>query len=260
MPGAAQASVDNPEEAYRYATHIAKRIYDNHNTQRLTRIASKKVLSDLHKGYLDSIRPVTGRGYDTELLPEKMGEIFPLDQGSPFDGGPNCMPINRTAAVEWHQLQSVLEERSIRTAAPNNNVTNNVTNHVTNNNTKGKQNAPRQLFTRLEQKLYNLILSVNIPYAFYAQYQAGPSQQYQLDGAFPALKLGVEADSTTFHDSPDKIARDRRRDMELASQGWTVLRFKENELNESGQDVVNVIFSTIRALTGGSGGADKTVI
>ena len=79
-------------------------------------------------------------------------------------------------------------------------------------------------------ELYNTINLANIPYPFYAQYQAGPSLQYQLDAAFPGLKLGIEADSKTFHSSPVKIQQDKQRDINLATQGWTILRFTEEEI------------------------------
>jgi very-short-patch-repair endonuclease len=106
------------------------------------------------------------------------------------------------------------------------------------------------MFSNLEQTLYRLILSTNVPFPFYAQFQAGSGLEYQLDGAFPSLKLGVEADSKTYHSAPDKVASDRQRDMSLASQGWTVLRFTEEELTQRPQDVIQVIITVIRKITG----------
>ena len=107
---------------------------------------------------------------------------------------------------------------------------------------------PIQLFTSWEQKLYNLLLGQNIPLAIYAQYQAGPNQKYQLDAAMPEIKLGVEADSKKFHANPEDIERDRRRDMELATQGWTILRFTEEEIEHKGHECVNVVFDAIKKL------------
>jgi very-short-patch-repair endonuclease len=81
--------------------------------------------------------------------------------------------------------------------------------------------------------------------------------QYQLDGAFPTIKIAVEADSKTFHSSPEKIVSDKQRDMALAAQGWTVLRFTEEEIQEQPQDVINVLTTVInRKSSGNSSGAN----
>ena len=108
-------------------------------------------------------------------------------------------------------------------------------------------------FTTLEQKLYRILLQAGLPFAWYAQYLAGPITQhfeYQLDAAIPALRLGLEADGEIYHSNPEKIAKDRKRDMLLATQGWTILRFTENELNEHPEEVLKVIMQTIRRLMG----------
>ena len=49
---------------------------------------------------------------------------------------------------------------------------------------------------------------------------------------------------------PDKIAKDKRRDIELASNGWIILRFTDKELNDHPQDVLNVVMQAIRKKTG----------
>jgi very-short-patch-repair endonuclease len=105
-----------------------------------------------------------------------------------------------------------------------------------------------QLFTKLEQSLYTLILNLNIPLPFYAQTQAGPSMEYQIDAAFPSIRLGIEADSETFHASPDQIAKDRHRDSVLAGEGWTILRFTDRELKQKQQEVSQVILQVVQQL------------
>ena len=44
----------------------------------------------------------------------------------------------------------------------------------------------------------------------------------------------------------DKIAKDKRRDSELANNGWVILRFTDKELNDHPQDVLNVALSDIQ--------------
>ncbi|MFM9653729.1 hypothetical protein ACKI1S_47835, partial [Streptomyces galilaeus] len=89
-------------------------------------------------------------------------EVFPLTKLGPSNGGFNCTPLNDEA---WH---TDYQYQIQRVAAKN----------------KNDKPVPK-MFTKLEQKLYNMILSTNIPYALYAQYQAGPNMAYQVDGAFP---------------------------------------------------------------------------
>ena len=74
----------------------------------------------------------------------------------------------------------------------------------------------------------------------------GQTSDYTLDAAIPSLRLGFEADGEIWHNSPDKIARDKRRDMELAANGWTILRFTDKELNDRQNEVAQVILQAIR--------------
>jgi very-short-patch-repair endonuclease len=91
---------------------------------------------------------------------------------------------------------------------------------------------------------------MNVPLAFYAQYEAGPSKNYTLDGAFPAIKLAVEADGEIWHNNPNKIAQDKQRDMSLAQQGWTILRFTDKEIEKQPQEVAMVIKQALQKLLG----------
>jgi very-short-patch-repair endonuclease len=58
------------------------------------------------------------------------------------------------------------------------------------------------------------------------------SKPYVMDIAFPQLKIDIEADGETFHSSPKQVARDEKRDMVLRNLGWTVVRFKEKDIND----------------------------
>ncbi len=103
-------------------------------------------------------------------------------------------------------------------------------------------------YTGLEKKLYQIIMSLNLPYAFYAQFESGPGKAYVLDGAFPDIKLAVEADGEIWHNNPNKIQSDKDRDISLSRQGWTVLRFTDKEIEKQPRDVAMVIKQAISKL------------
>jgi very-short-patch-repair endonuclease len=195
------------------------------------RYAETGFLSDLHKRFVESTAPITGRG-DVGILPKELTDALPIESG-PVGGGPFSIAMNNHAIYERR-------------------VANNERNDEVGQRFAAQSEAKPKvtLFTKLEQKLYNLMMASNIPLPLFAQYMAGPGAKYQLDAAFPTIRLGVEADSETYHASPEKVESDRRRDMELATQGWTILRFKESEIGERGQEVVSVIIDTVRRLMG----------
>jgi len=223
------ASVENPGESYRFASSVINDIYSERsemNESRLnTRIASTNIKSAAHTEFMKSERIVTGRAL-LGPLPE-----MPEDMVALIEPGPGftkfTYPLNGTAATEYNNL--IAQEKIVIAK-------------------KQYPNQPIQLFTSWEQKLYNLLLGQNIPLAIYAQYQAGPNMKYQLDAAMPEIKLGIEADSKKFHANPEDIQRDQRRDMELATQGWTILRFTEEEIEHKGHECVNVVFDAIKKL------------
>jgi len=66
----------------------------------------------------------------------------------------------------------------------------------------------------------------------------------KLDLAFPSQKLAVECDGPE-HKLEDKRVNDRARDGWLATQGWTVLRFSNQEIRSSFDSVVAKIRSSV---------------
>ena len=118
-------------------------------------------------------------------------------------------------------------------------------------NAKVKEKQNLHGYTGLEKKLYQIIMSMNIPIAFYAQFEAGPSKEYTLDGAFPDIKLGIEADGEIWHNNPNKLQSDRNRDVTLAQQGWTILRFTDREIEKQAKDVAVVIQQALQKLSAG---------
>lgn len=249
MPGLAPAASNDWKANYRFASNASGDMFDMQlatcENERIIRTASRKILSAAHREYIESIAPVTGRGAVGALSaePDEIYEQLPV---GPNDGGPFCTAMNRSAIYELTQLDKVLsEQQMVRTGA------------------KKGENKQTYRFTSLEQKLYRLLMQAGLPFAWYAQYLAGPITQhfeYQLDAAIPALKLGLEADGEIYHSNPEKIAKDRKRDSLLATQGWTILRFTENELNEHPEEVLKVIMQMIRRLMGAGEHVGSTVI
>jgi len=112
---------------------------------------------------------------------------------------------------------------------------------------KKDDDAPvrRVMLTKPEAMLAQAILNQNYPYPVYTQYVINNDYRYRVDFAFPTLQIAIEADGRTWHASPDSINRDKQRDMILASQGWIVLRFTEEEIYERIDDVISVINQAI---------------
>jgi very-short-patch-repair endonuclease len=64
-----------------------------------------------------------------------------------------------------------------------------------------------------------------------AQYTIEP---YRVDFAFPGRKLAIELDGHMFHEKSVKQAvSDRKRDRYLTQQGWRVLRFHRQEIENN---------------------------
>ena len=231
-PGMMPPLASSRDKNYRLAFNIINEIYDEVTKSNSSnkRFASIRIKSAAHEGYLNSIMPVTGRGFhgplpenynglDNVLIPQILG-------------GNYCVPLNLEAKYEINNL-IISDDDNIKTAA------------------KNKETANvNNLYTSIEKKLYGLLMSLNMPYPLYAQYSAGPTMDYQLDAAIPALGIGIEADGEIWHNNFDKIAKDKRRDSELANNGWIILRFTDKELNDHPGDCLNIIIQAIKKRRG----------
>ena len=115
---------------------------------------------------------------------------------------------------------------------------------------KGMAPQTKQIFlTKPEQKLYKIIQSLNLPLRLFAQYEQrvpGVQNAYLLDFAFPEIMLDLEADGDFWHSDADSLAKDKERDMKLASMGWTVVRLRESALNTQADVVMEIIKNNIR--------------
>jgi very-short-patch-repair endonuclease len=233
--GMAPPMAGTKQHNYRLAAGVANEIYNNitGEFQKATneRFASRTYKSAAHEGFIKSVRPVSGRG-NVGPLPDEY-EGYGVDLITPDFGGIYSDAINYVAQYKFASFEySSDEEIKTRYAK------------------KKLARPPAQMYTSLERHLYSLLLSMNMPFGIYAQYTAGPSMDYQLDAAIPELNIGVEADGEIWHNNPDKITKDKRRDAELAANGWTIIRFTDKELKEHTQDVINVINQAIRKKTG----------
>jgi hypothetical protein len=88
--------------------------------------------------------------------------------------------------------------------------------------TAGERRPPESWFERL---VALCLASPELP-ELVLQYEVrGPGGRVvaRLDGAFPELRLGIEAHSRAFHFGPVAEAWDEERDLELAAMGWEVL-------------------------------------
>jgi very-short-patch-repair endonuclease len=218
---------------YKLACNLINEIYDERINAKNSgvRTASKRIKSAAHEGFLMSLTPVTGRG-SLGPLPNEYDGLFGSIQ-IPLCGGDNSHPLNNYALEEIYRFTSNENESIVKYA-------------------KKKVDISQQpkMFTNLEKKLYGLTMSLNMPFPLYAQYSAGPTMDYQLDAAIPNLKIGIEADGEIWHNNPDKIAKDKRRDSELAANGWIIVRFTDKEINDHPQDCLNVLIKAIKKRTG----------
>jgi hypothetical protein len=126
-----------------------------------------------------------------------------------------------------------------------------------NNNTQGTDSSMgsrdekgRIIFTKPERQLMDGIMSYKknglIRYAVIPQLELNYSgRDYPVDFAIPALKIAIEADGEMFHSSKEQIDSDNKRDAKLAQLGWTVLRFKDSEIEKAIERVMQSIVKTI---------------
>jgi very-short-patch-repair endonuclease len=59
-----------------------------------------------------------------------------------------------------------------------------------------------------------------------------PIGRFRADVCWPEAKLIVEMDSSKWHNTPGRIEHDKRRDAELAADGWMTIRVTWNDLTK----------------------------
>lgn len=100
----------------------------------------------------------------------------------------------------------------------------------------------RELMAQLAEYRKNGLLRYPIVPQFEVQYG---SSVYPIDFAIPHLKIGLEADGEVFHSSPKQITHDKERDQRLSQSGWTILRFKDEEIENKIERVMSKIVQTV---------------
>ena len=109
----------------------------------------------------------------------------------------------------------------------------------------------RIIYTKAERDLMPHLLQARRD-GLFGQYQlttqfrvSNGEREYAIDFAFPQLKIGIEADGEIFHSAPKQIQHDKERDMNLAQQGWTILRFNDTEIEKRPQQIVQQIIKSL---------------
>jgi len=108
----------------------------------------------------------------------------------------------------------------------------------------------RIVFTGPERELLTALVDYKnnglIRYPIVPQFEVSfGSSTYPIDFAIPHLKIGLEADGEVFHSSPKQITHDKERDMKLSQSGWTILRFKDEEIESKIERVMSKVVQTI---------------
>ena len=104
-----------------------------------------------------------------------------------------------------------------------------------------------QAHAESERKLHRLLRSAGISgWVPQLPFVAG-SRRFEIDVAFPALRLAIEIDGYAYHSSDDRFQRDRTRQNALIAAGWRVLRFTWADLDERPSYVISQILQLLAA-------------
>ncbi len=107
---------------------------------------------------------------------------------------------------------------------------------------KFRARALRRSMTKAEKKLWQMIWRKSI-HGFLFNRQR-PVLHYIADFMCMRLKLIIEVDGG-YHDNPDQMVRDAKRDSDLKEIGFTILRFKNWEVLHDPNGVYNDIKSWV---------------
>lgn len=72
-------------------------------------------------------------------------------------------------------------------------------------------------------------------------------QRFEIDVAFPAVKLAIEIDGYAYHSNDARFQGDRTRQNALIASGWRVLRFTWADLEQRPERVVRQILTLLAA-------------
>jgi very-short-patch-repair endonuclease len=106
---------------------------------------------------------------------------------------------------------------------------------------RGRAKSLRQTMTRAETLLWRYIKAGHVDGLQFRR--QAPMGAYIVDFVCHAARLVIELDGST-HDFEHRLRRDQIRDRWLASRGYAVLRFTNNDVLSSLEGVVTVIRET----------------
>lgn len=66
-------------------------------------------------------------------------------------------------------------------------------------------------------------------------------KSFIIDFVFPDKKIAIECDGEAWHSSSDQLKRDNFKNYILGKRGWTVLRFRGQEILDNVGECVNKI-------------------
>lgn len=106
------------------------------------------------------------------------------------------------------------------------------------------------ILTSLERRMLNALktMSPQIPYKLFAQYELkvpGGQRPFKLDFAYPDIGVCVEVNGDIWHQYEENKDRDVQRDQKLANVGWRILRFNEDAITDSIDEVKKVVYANI---------------
>ncbi len=98
----------------------------------------------------------------------------------------------------------------------------------------------------LEDKLFFRLAEARIPIER-QWYVEAKGSKYFLDFAIfcKTRPIDVECDGDAWHDEPERVHYDKKRNNELESQGWSVLRFTQDDIEQRMEKTVSVLYDTI---------------
>lgn len=212
----------------------SKLVAASSNGRGMSRISSIYETAGVVSVLRSNDRVVTGDGYRGPLDQEP--DMMTLWAGvSPSWGMPG-RPIQNQFVDPRMRLLVAISEAAGRTAAAKDDVP-----------------RPKSFMTKLEGRLMQAIVSQRYPYQFWSQYLVNGDPRFRVDFAFPQLKIAVQADGEEWHSGAEDIQHDRSRDAQLASQGWIVLRFTEEEIEDKIQDVLAVLNQVMQSKSNSAG-------
>lgn len=92
---------------------------------------------------------------------------------------------------------------------------------------------------REELQSRNLALGIDFSIQYPLKYS------FILDIAFPDQKVAVELDGTYWHTKKKNRRRDKMKDSILRKEGWTVIRFTDDEILSNVSRCVDLVLSNV---------------